>query len=193
MKFYFRTDELKELETLRKQSAKTSRMAVLVGRRRVGKTSLALEFVDNKPHVYLFVARKSEALLCQSFIDEIQRQLKITIHGRVETFKQIFELLIEHARTHKFVVIVDEFQEFLKINPSIYSDLQGIWDKNKNTTEMMLIFIGSIYSLMHNIFENEKEPLFGRADRIIKIKPFTIAQVQSLLADHGINDLKRLF
>ena len=90
MKFYFRSKELEELEVLRQQSEVSSRMAVLTGRRRVGKTSLALEFVKGKTYLYLFVDKKSEVLLCQNYTQAIQQKLGIRIHGRVDTFIELF-------------------------------------------------------------------------------------------------------
>ena len=61
------------------------------------------------------------------------------------------------------------FQEFYNINESVYSDMQNIWDIYRKKSKMNLIVSGSIYSLMQKIFQNKKEPLFGRADNIIKL------------------------
>lgn len=41
--------------------------------------------------------------------------------------------------------------------------------------------MGSIYSLMHKIFEDSQEPLFGRADRTLQLKPFSISQLNEIL------------
>ena len=112
MKFYFRDELLQELAILNEQSQARSRMAVLLGRRRIGKTSLALQFVKDKPFLYLFTAKKSERLLCESFMHEIKEKLNIVIHGRVESLKEIFAILFEYGKTHSFTLIVDEFQEF---------------------------------------------------------------------------------
>ena len=73
MKFYNREEELSELSTLYDQSADAGRMTVLTGRRRVGKTVLALESAKNARHLYLFVSRKAEALLCAEYLEEIRR------------------------------------------------------------------------------------------------------------------------
>lgn len=193
MIFYFRNNELDDLGILHKQSKSTARMAVLTGRRRVGKTSLALEFVKDKLFIYLFIAKKSEVLLCQTFVEEIERKLNIPIIGKIETFRDIFVWLMEHSKSQPLTVIVDEFQEFYNINPSVYSDVQHLWDINKNNSTMNIIFIGSIYSMMTKIFENKKEPLFGRADRILHLRPFSISEMKQILSDHGISDLNRLF
>ncbi|MBW6537734.1 MAG: ATPase, partial [Mariniphaga sp.] len=64
MKFYNRVSELAELERIRNLSFNDfSRMTVVTGRRRIGKTSLVMKSVENTPTVYLFVGRKNEASL----------------------------------------------------------------------------------------------------------------------------------
>jgi uncharacterized protein len=193
MRFYFRDEELKVLELLWEQTAQSSRMSVIMGKRRVGKTSLALRFAENKPHVYLFVSKKAEPLLCQSFAAEITRQLGISIHGKVESFVDILKILFEYAEKNQVTVIIDEFQEFIAVNPSLYSELQSLWDLNKEKCRMQLIIIGSVYATMRKIFENSHEPLFGRADRIINLLPFSVHNMRRLLHDHNVSSLSGLF
>ncbi len=193
MTFYYRTSELEALTSANQQLKNGGQMSVLLGRRRIGKTSLALEFVKDKPFVYLFVAKKAEALLCQSFIQDINQKFDLPIYGEVTEFSKLFESLMAYAKTNPLTVIIDEFQEFYYINPSVYSELQCIWDLNKHTSKMHIIFIGSVYSMMHKIFENSKEPLFGRADRILNLKPFSVVQLFEILKQHNVNDLNSLF
>ena len=50
---------------------------------------------------------------------------------------------------------------------------------------MNLIVSGSIYSLMHQIFEDRKEPLFSRAGQMIHLKPFKVEVLKEILADHN--------
>lgn len=49
---------------------------------------------------------------------------------------------------------------------------------------MNLIVSGSIYSLMQKIFQNSKEPLFGRADNIIKLSAFSLTTLKEIIHDH---------
>jgi len=193
MKFYYRISELELLAKLQKQSEDSSKMVVLLGRRRVGKTLLALESVKGKKFLYLFIAKKSEVLLCEQFVKEIKQKLAIPIFGKIEYFKDIFEILMQYAKENKLTVIIDEFQEFYSVNPSVYSDIQRVWDLNKNESQMTLIFIGSVFSLMSRIFEGQKEPLCGRADSIIHLRPFSVSQMQGILKDNNIKELKSLF
>lgn len=193
MKFYNRENELNELATLCDQSNAGGRMTVLTGRRRVGKTVLALESARLHRHVYLFISKKAESLLCQELIEEIRRSFTLPVIGEIRHFKDIFTLLIELSRIERLTLIVDEFQEFFSINPAVYSELQGVWDRNKANCKMHVIFIGSVHSLMHRIFLEEKEPLFGRADRIMLIKPFSIQSIFTVISDFGHSDAQTLF
>ena len=193
MKFYDRERELAELGKVEKQTSGSARMTVLTGRRRVGKTSLALEFARSRRHLYLFVSKKSEPLLCAEYLEDIQRQFDVPVVGEIKTFRDIFRLLLEISKKTPFTLIVDEFQEFLQVNPAVYSEIQHLWDVNKDKCRLNLICIGSVYSLMHRIFEEKKEPLFGRADRILSLKPFPLRTIHEVLADHGVTGMKALF
>ena len=77
MKFYNREQELGVLAQLHDQAGSAGRMSVITGRRRVGKTMLALEFARTHKFVYLFVSKKSEHLLCSEFIEEIKKHFAI--------------------------------------------------------------------------------------------------------------------
>lgn len=193
MKFYNRTDELAELASLYEQAADSGRMTVLTGRRRVGKTVLALEAAKQHKHIYLFISKKAESLLCQEHLEEIRRQFYLPVVGEIRHFREIFLLLIELSRTEQVTLIIDEFQEFFSINPAVYSELQGIWDRNKATCQLNVIFIGSVHSLMYRIFQDQKEPLFGRADRIMFLKPFSIKSIHEVISDHGHAGPQTLF
>ena len=193
MKFYNRQKEIAELQKMFQQSHSSARMTVLTGRRRVGKTLLALEYAKRHKFIYLFVSKKSESLLCAEFLEEIAKQFDVPVIGEVKLFKDIFVLLLEIAKKEHFTLIIDEFQEFHNVNPSVFSEIQHLWDLNKAKCKLNLIFIGSVYSLMHKIFQESKEPLFGRADRVLVIQPFRIATIHQMLLDYKAHDIQSLF
>jgi len=82
-------------------------------------------------------------------------------------------------------LIIDEFQEFGKINNSLFSEMQNIWDSYKNESKLNLVLCGSIYSMMKKIFENSKEPLFGRATSRLHIKPFDISTIKEIFGEYN--------
>jgi uncharacterized protein len=195
MKFYNRTNELAHLEQIRNLSFQDhSRITVVTGRRRVGKTSLIMKSVEStpegiakgthKPTIYLFVGRKNEAALCTEFAPIIAQSLGTFVPGEIRSFSSLFRYLMELAQNKSFNLVIDEFQEFTNINESVYSDMQNIWDQYKDKSRMNLIVSGSVYSLMQKIFQNSKEPLFGRADNIIKLEAFNLSALKEIIHDY---------
>lgn len=185
MKFYNRIGELSELRRIQNLSFNDhSRLTVVTGRRRIGKTSLILKSVEGLPTVYLFVGRKAEATLCSEFIPIITQSLDTFVPAEIRTFRSLFQYLMELASNRSFNLIIDEFQEFYNINESVYSDMQNIWDTYRKKSKMNLIVSGSVYSLMRKIFRNEKEPLFGRADNIIKLSAFDLSTLKEIMHDY---------
>lgn len=184
MKFYNRENELALLDNIEKLSHRSAQMTFVVGRRRIGKTSLLMKAAENTEFLYFFVAKKSEVLLCAEFADEVRQKLNIPIFGEIKTVKDLFGFLMELSKTRSFTLIIDEFQEFSSVNPSIYSDMQNIWDSNKEQSKLNLILCGSVYSMMTKIFESSKEPLFGRATQRIHLKAFDIPTLKKIFSDY---------
>ncbi len=182
MKFYDRTKELALFADIYEKSQQEAQMTVLVGRRRIGKTELALKCGHDNPLLYFFVARKSEGMLCQDFKEEAERKLGMPL-GNYTSFAELFRYLLFVSKSQPFTLVIDEFQDWLRINPSIFSEMQREWDLAKGTSKMNLIISGSIYSLMHRIFEDSKEPLFSRANRIIQLKAFETDVLKEILKD----------
>ena len=78
MKFYNREREISKLREIREQAYNDhSRLTVVTGRRRIGKTSLIRKAMEGEPFIYLFVGRKNEASLCTGYCKEIATKLYI--------------------------------------------------------------------------------------------------------------------
>lgn len=184
MKFYNRQKEIAALREIEAISAETAQMSVMIGRRRVGKTTLLKRAFEKTPVLYFFVAKKNEVLLCEEFARETEEKLSISL-GQFQSFAQLFKALMLLSKERNFTLIIDEFQEFGSLNSSVFSDMQNIWDSLKEQSRINLVLCGSIYSMMKKIFENSKEPLFGRATSRMIIKPFDIATIKEILTDNN--------
>ena len=197
MKFYNREKEIQRLHDIQQQSLENAQFTVITGRRRIGKTQLLLKATAQQPTLYFFVSRKAEAFLCQDFQQEISEKLNIPLLGNSTDFGKLFLFLMQLSKERSFNLIIDEFQEFLNINPSIYSDMQHHWDLNKGESRMNLLVCGSVHSLMHKIFEDYKAPLFGRATGFLHVRPFPTSVLKEILSEHRPNytpeDLLALF
>lgn len=184
MKFYDRRQELKFLQKVREESKSTARMTILKGRRRVGKTALLQQAYGDEDFLYFFVAKKSEADLCLDFQSEISRFFGFTIPGAGASFEAIFRFLMELSTQRHFTLVIDEFQEFKRINPSIFSSMQRDWDLQKGKSRMNLVVSGSINKMMEQIFGAD-QPLYGRATGEFRLDPFSTTTLKEILSEHS--------
>jgi AAA+ ATPase superfamily predicted ATPase len=185
MKFYDRTNELETLARISAQSTETACFTVMVGRRRIGKTALLLRSGEGQKLLYLFVSRNSEAVLCNGFQQQARQALGLSIYGTINRFADLFEQLLLFAEKEHYTLIIDEFQEFEYVNKAIFSEIQNLWDRYKDRIQLNFIVCGSIYSLMTKIFENQKEPLFGRLTSKITLHPLAISVLKNILKDYN--------
>lgn len=182
MRFYDREKEQQVLGEVLHRSKSEAKMTVLMGRRRIGKTELSLRCGDETV-LYFFVGKKAETLLCKDYVREIREKLDVPILGSPNTFSEVFRFVLQLSENHPFTLVIDEFQNFLKINPAIFSDIQRDWDLHKRSSHLNLIISGSVFTLMTKIFEGKEEPLFGRADEKIVLEPFTTDVLKQILND----------
>ena len=182
MRFYDREKEQQVLGEVLHRSKTEAKMTVLMGRRRIGKTELSLRCGDETV-LYFFVGKKAETLLCQDYVREIREKLDAPILGTPNTFSEVFRFVLQLSENRPFTLVIDEFQNFLKINPAIFSDIQRDWDLHKRSSHLNLIISGSVFTLMTKIFEDKEEPLFGRADEKMVLEPFTTDVLKQILKD----------
>ena len=196
MKFYDRESEQQLLKEVLDQSKREARMTVIMGRRRIGKTELSQRCGDESI-LYFFVGKKAEALLCQDFVAEITNKLGVPVLGQANSFAEVFRFVLQLSKNRPFTLIIDEFQNFQKVNPTVFSDIQRDWDLWKRKSHLNLIISGSVFTLMKKIFEDYEEPLFGRADEKLTLQPFKTDVLKEILNDfnpgYTSEDLLALF
>lgn len=183
MKFYGRAHELELLRKNEEQSMRHATFTVLMGRRRVGKTTLLRHAFAGMDKAYLFVSRDSEAILCQKFQKALSEQLGITAYGAISRFSDLFELVMKESLRRHFTLIIDEFQELQRCNPAIFSQMQDIWDRYHMSSKINLIVCGSIHPMMKRIFGDKSEPLFGRPTSRMTLRPFSTTVLKQILSD----------
>ena len=197
MKFFDRKEEISKLQEIRSFSHKSAQFTVITGRRRIGKISLVMKAYEDETILYFFVTRSTESVLCDEFITEISEKLQIPLLGKVERFADIFDYLMELSKTRQITLMIDEFQDFNRVNSAIFSQIQKIWDLKKGESKMNLIVCGSVYSMMTKLFRDKKEPLYGRQTEFLKIEPFAPAVLKEILAyyhpEYNKEDLLALY
>ena len=183
MKFYNREIETETLQRIERLSKDNAQMTVITGRRRIGKTTLIRHASTEIPFIYFFVGRKSETLLCAELTDIVKETLGEEL-GTFNSMSKLFSALMNISCRRNFTLVFDEFQNFAQVNDAFFSDMQDIWDRTKDNSRINLILSGSLYSMMNRIFDDRKEPLYGRATNRIKLQPFTINTLKEIMSDY---------
>lgn len=186
MKFFDRKEHVTLLREIRKRAySNHSMMTIVTGRRRIGKTTLIDKAMGDEGYLYFFVGKKNEAVLCNEFAEEIRAKSGLFVPKGLTFFKDIFALLMQYGENNKFTIFIDEFQNFTDVNESIYSDIQKYWDMYRLKSRVNLILSGSVYSLMKKLFQDRKEPLYGRDDATIKLTPFAPEVLKEVLNEYS--------
>ncbi|MEW5896057.1 MAG: ATP-binding protein [Nanoarchaeota archaeon] len=124
---------------------------VVKGRRRIGKTTFLRKFLPKG--VYLFIwPNKSLGWVMENICTEHS-------FPKFKNFKDLLAYLLEQKK----IVILDEFQNFLNVDKSVYGEIQKVIDERKARKEFYKIAVaGSSYSLMNKVFNDVASPLYGR-------------------------------
>jgi AAA+ ATPase superfamily predicted ATPase len=160
-----------ELKTLNSEFSRTnSTFTVIYGRRRVGKTTLIREFIRDKKAIYYYATEINLAMQLRSFTQDILDILGMS-HIVFESFEDAFIFLAKRIGDRRFVLVIDEYQNLVKVEKSFSSMLQKVWDMYLKETNIHLILCGSTISMMHSEILNYSAPLYGRSTTIIHLKP----------------------
>jgi hypothetical protein len=187
MKFINREKELALLEEYFTNSKKKLFPAFIYGIRRVGKTRLIRRFARGRSEAYFFVnSQKNSSILLREFESELREKLKLPNYVKLDTWESFFTFLVNSKELE--IIIFDEFQNFLKVDKSVYGTLQKVIDQNEDKPKLLL-FSGSAVGLIRKVFEDNKEPLFGRAKGQLILKQLPFPECRKMLGAVGIKDI----
>lgn len=82
-----------------------------------------------------------------------------------------------------FTLVLDEFQEFDKVDDGIFGEVAGIWDRYHNASKLNLVVCGSVNRLMNKIFFDDSQPLYGRNTGRLSVRPFEVDVLKEILSD----------
>lgn len=187
--FIGREQELEFLNS--KYKSTVGQLIVLYGRRRVGKTETLREFCKGKPHVFFSCTQTTDKVQLRNFSG---RMLKENIPaGRYlsefgdweSAFRSVLELPYGEE---KKLLVIDEFPYMCRGNKSIPSILQNLWDGELRDANVMIILCGSAMSFMEKELLAEKNPLYGRATGIYKMKEMGFYDAAKFFPDYSPRD-----
>ena len=182
MEFFGRENEIAALRRIRDASHEWAKFTVLTGRRRVGKTELVKQALNDgaDTFVYLLVTRQNERTLCETLQSEVEYQLGVPILGRATGIAEILRVVLRVAEARPVTLVIDEFQEFDRVNPAIFGEVQKVWDEFHRRSKVNFVVCGSVTRLMKKVFFDKAEPLYGRNTGHLKIEPFPVSLLKRI-------------
>lgn len=181
--FVGRQSELEELEELYK--SKASKLAVLYGRRRVGKSFLVEEFSKGKDLLrFEGLERENTLVQIQQFTKDLGTQVgdPILAKAKVHNWDEIFDrlTLILQQRESRTVVFIDEFQWLAAQQTMLVSLFKKYWDQYWSKCNVLFILCGSISSYMVKKVIKSKA-LYGRISLEQKVDSLPLSDIRKLL------------
>ncbi|MGC8730626.1 MAG: ATP-binding protein, partial [Candidatus Micrarchaeia archaeon] len=186
MKFFDREEELKEALELDKPG---SRMLVIYGRRRIGKTALIKKFFEssNAKKLYFFVPKNEKMSVALNDFAEITKEvLGLKDYEKISSFSDLVKLLFDRSRKEKIIVAFDEFQNFKYIYPDAIDILQKEWDMQHDGSNLSVVISGSTIGMIKKIFTEQGSPLFKRAYNMIELDELSVEKTFKLMSELGI-------
>ncbi len=168
--FIGRESELTALNKLYQEDK--FQFVVVYGRRRVGKTTLLLEFCKEKPFIFFVADESVDSVSLEKFSKEVFSFFNLTGLTEFNSWEEAFLFIANRAREERLVIVIDEFQYLVNANRSIPSILQKLIDHTLKDTKLFLIICGSYVSFMENEVLGYKSPLYGRRTAQFEITPF---------------------
>lgn len=189
--FLNRRRELSYLDTRYRRSQ--AEIAVLYGRRRVGKSALVYEWSKDKRRVFFFAQRLDSPTLLRQFSRELAL-LQQTADAVPEDFsypdwEAAFRVMGELARQERLVVIIDEYPYLVEMVPGISTILQKVWDLVLQHTQIYLILTGSLLSVMRRHLLAVDAPLYRRHTWPYELQPLQVRDLAPFFPQRSPTEL----
>lgn len=185
MEFVGREQELYDLNQLYK--TKGSKLAVVYGRRRVGKSSLVERFMLDKKHLRFegLEQGRTKAQIAQ-FVFDLSEQVndELLKQVKLDSWLPILDYLTKFfsQTKDKYILFLDEFQWLAVNQTKLISLLKKYWDQHWSKQNVMLILCGSVCSYMTKRVISSKA-LYGRINWELCLRPLNPVESYQLLGE----------
>ena len=196
MKFIGREQEKAKLVRLLKRPGQN--VALVFGRRRVGKSALIRECLNdmgatdpNAVCIYYECKQTTETNNVESLaaiVAEACGLPGVSFAG----IEPLLEFLFARSSDRKTVLVLDEYPYLRKSVVGLDSILQRLVDLHEHDAHLTLVLCGSFADVMRSLLESAN-PLYGRVDLTIELKPMDYYDAARFYPDFSCEDKVRLF
>jgi len=171
VEFVNRTEELSRLRAL--YDSDDAELAVIFGRRRLGKTALVKQSIRQYDGAVVYQAKqKTTALQLRQFIDAAAES-----YPGVTRIREDWENILGYLAEQDAIIVLDEFPYLVEQDESLPSVLQAMFDHELNDSAATFVLVGSSISMMEEAALLGNSPLYGRSSLKLDIRqlPFDAA------------------
>lgn len=166
-KFKNRIKELKLLNDLYNQGK--SKLIILYGRRRVGKTELLKEFLKKNKGIYILARQESEFEQLKKVSSQVAEYYKDEVL-KLNPFSNWDSLFVYLAKKPRIPIVFDEFPYIVQSTKKITSLLQDYWDNYFSKKNSFIVLCGSSITMMEKLL-HKTSPIYGRRTEQILLEP----------------------
>ena len=164
---------------------------MVYGRRRIGKTSTILKFIEGRRSLYIDLVRGQEVRNVRRIADKLEEAFGIK--PDVRDLRSVLESVKGVCSQGKTVVIFDELPYLIHNNPYAASELQHFVDWIRNSTDSMVIVCGSSVKMMSDGMLKKDSPLYGRFAFKIDMSPMSITEARKFHPSISDTDMLKLY
>ena len=185
-KFIGRKKELGKLDEIYRGEG--TRLVVITGRRRVGKTRLVTEFAEDKDHIRIQFEKRQVKYNLAKLNGVIGKKAGIptpNFSDLVDSFEYIRSMGVK-------LVILDEFSYLIRYSDAL-AQFQTILDEVLSDSSIMLVVLGSSFSIMKRGMIEYGSPLYGRSEGMINLQPLDLGEIGEWFGHLDARDLVTLY
>lgn len=189
-----RATELAELETAwARASSGVPELAVVWGRRRVGKTYLLSHFAERKRSVYFTATRQdTDDRQLHRFAEALREQLGDEVADLAPSTFPSWEAALRFvaglARVEPLLVVLDEAPRLTGGHADFADTVSAVWENHIKSQRLMLVLTGSAVAVMEHML-GPQGGLHRRAGVERRMDPFPLVDARAFQPDLSPTEL----
>lgn len=191
MNFYGRETQRKSLHRVFRRAG--HQVALIYGRRRVGKSELIKQCLRESELQSIYYECKQTTEL--NNVDSLSVLIAEAFHFPRPSFgslEALLDYLFQKSVDEPLILVLDEYPYIRDTVRGMDSVLQFLIDRYRDTSQLKLILCGSYVDTMKSLLMREN-PLYGRVDLTIDLKPMDYYESSLFYSDFSEDDKVRLY
>lgn len=188
--------EAEQQELMRLSQSGVRQLALVTGRRRVGKTFLLTRTWPPDRYFLFTASRTSPEFNRQQLLKDLSRFLDAEYRAEdYPTWRSIFNLLLDLQLSQPLAVVFDEFQYLADSDAGlaeVASELNSAWERPRREQPLLFVLSGSAVGMMQGLAAGGA-PLYGRFDLQLRLQPFDYLDASLLAPFKDLRDRATMY